>query len=308
MNRPALPLALLPLASALPPLHAAESLEFVGEHLPETAADNRYGAMPLATAPAGRGHLIVQSGYSSTESQQLRVAGRQLAIGYHFPLRGDRSLEAVAFADALSFSGGNTEMPLDVLFSDDIPLTLPATAEFGRLDGTMEHSGLGIFVDRPATLPCIGAVHLAYGAIIEEYRLSDYRAPYRIVSGPDAGTSGVADYSASYRFFTPMLQLARNIHAGNWVVSPRTTIALPLPRRGVEGRLTGPGFDISGNTADNGEGRHYGDFSLTLGLTLGYRPWRLGIDLGGLISQALLEPIIHKGIERNHVVSLSWRF
>ena len=294
------------LVLGIPSIQAAESLEFISEHLPETAADNRYATLPLATASVDQGHFLFQSGYSMTESSRLRLSGSQLSLGYHFPFRRNLGLEFVGFSDAMRFSGGNVTLPLEVLFSDDIPLSLPAQAAFGRLQGSMHHWGVGVFVDRDMHLPVLGDGHAAFGIIGEVFRLKDYRAAYRIISGENAGVTGIADYSATYRFITPMMQFARGRNYGDWKITPKATVALPLPRVGVKGRLTGPGFDISGDTADNGEGKHYGDFSLTLSFLAVYRPWHLSFDLGGLVTQALLEPVIHKGIEQNWILSVRW--
>ena len=57
-----------------------------------------------------------------------------------------------------------------------------------------------------------------------------------------------------------------------------------------------------------GVGTPFGDPSVTLGLDVTYRPWNLTIDVGSAISQALLEPVIHKGIESNWMLSASWTF
>ncbi|MGH3851797.1 MAG: hypothetical protein ACRDRT_19270, partial [Pseudonocardiaceae bacterium] len=69
-----------------------------------------------------------------------------------------------------------------------------------------------------------------------------------------------------------------------------------------------PGFDLSGDTETAGNGKHFGDASLTVGFDLTYLPWGLTLDLGSLVSQALIEPLVHRGISRNWVVSGSLRF
>jgi hypothetical protein len=39
-----------------------------------------------------------------------------------------------------------------------------------------------------------------------------------------------------------------------------------------------------------------------------YKPCGLTVDLGTLMTQALLEPLIHKGIDRNWVISAYKQF
>ncbi len=288
------------------PTAARESFEFVSEHLPETAIDNRYGSLPLATHHETLQAIQIQAASTLTDSQQLEVSGHQLALSYQRPLRDDLTGQFILFNDRQSFSGGNTDMPLKVLFSKDVPLSLPAEARFGSLEGDYEHRGFGLFLGREYDIPKLGQTFTTAGILWEELTLTGYQMPYEILSGASAGATGIADYSGRYTFITPMLQLAQQYHRGLWRFTPTLTFAIPLPRRGVQGRITGDGFDISGDTADVGNGTHYGDPSMTLGLLAEYRPWHLSLDVGELISQALLEPLIHKGIETNRVISVRW--
>ena len=76
----------------------------------------------------------------------------------------------------------------------------------------------------------------------------------------------------------------------------------------MQGRIAGPGFDLSGDTASAGNGKHVGDVSLTLGLDITYLPWGLSVAAGSFVSQPLLESAVHKGINRNWVISMSKRF
>jgi hypothetical protein len=85
-------------------------------------------------------------------------------------------------------------------------------------------------------------------------------------------------------------------------------LALPRPRRGIAGRITGPGFDLTGNTADNGTGTPFGDPSVTIGFNVTYRPWNLTVDLGSTITQALIEPRIHEGVQHNLLLTAHWTF
>ena len=230
-----------------------------------------------------------------------------MAIGYQFPFTRRKGLEVIGFSDALTFSGGNVDLPLEIFFSSDVPIAFPAMARFGDLQGSARHYGLGLFLDQPMRVPLLGDVHSAYGFLWEVLELRHYLAQYTVTSGASEGTTGISDYSETYRFVTPMIQFARHRKYRNWLITPKITAALPLPRVVVQGRISGPDFNIAGNTDDNGKGKHYGDVSLTFGLLVEYRPWHLSFDPGSLLSQALLEPLIHKGIEKNWVFSLKWK-
>ena len=85
-------------------------------------------------------------------------------------------------------------------------------------------------------------------------------------------------------------------------------VHLPLPRRGIQGRITGPGFDLRGDTASASNGKHFGDISLTVGVDVTYEPWGLSVDLGTVVSQALLERVAHKGVDQSWVLSTYLRF
>ena len=90
-------------------------------------------------------------------------------------------------------------------------------------------------------------------------------------------------------------------------MSPHALLAVPLPRRGIAGRITGPGFELSGDTASAGNGKHFGDVALALGFDFVYEPWGLSVDIGSTISQALLERQVHRGVDRTWLVSVGWR-
>ena len=118
----------------------------------------------------------------------------------------------------------------------------------------------------------------------------------------------MVDYSGNYSHLTPFAGLAVPRHFGTWSISPHVLLAIPVPRRGIQGRITGPGFDLSGNTANTGHGKHFGDVSATFGLDITYGPWGLTLDLGSFVSQALLERVAHQGVNRNWVMSAQKRF
>ena len=76
----------------------------------------------------------------------------------------------------------------------------------------------------------------------------------------------------------------------------------------MTGRISGTGFDLAGNTADNGAGKHFGDPSVTLGLDVTYRPAHLSIDIGTALTQQVIEPVVHKGVNSDWVVSVRWQY
>jgi hypothetical protein len=70
--------------------------------------------------------------------------------------------------------------------------------------------------------------------------------------------------------------------------------------------IDGPGFDLAGNQAANGAGKHFGDPSVTIGFDVTYLPWHVTFDLGTAVSQYLLEPQIHEGVDHDLLFTLRW--
>lgn len=289
---------------------ATHSFEFVAEHLPEAAMDNRYATLPLwdERADAVRSwQRSVQGGFARTSAGGFSLDGPMASLAFRKSL-GDRwSLLALGFFDELKFSGGNDRRPLEVLFAD-APLTLPADALFTDLRGRARDMGAGLALGLKSSAGWFGEKQWMFGVLWQRMRLQDYRAQYQVLSGPSAGAIGFADYSADYAHLTPLLGLALPHHSGAWSWSPHFQFALPMPQRGFKGRIAGPGFDLSGDTEQAGKGKHFGDPSLTMGFDVTYEPWGLTLDIGSSLSQIWLERIVHKGISQNYAISASWRF
>ena len=53
-------------------------------------------------------------------------------------------------------------------------------------------------------------------------------------------------------------------------------------------------------------GKHFGDPSVTIGFDVTYLPWNLTFDLGTAVTQYLLEPHIHEGVDHDVVMTVRW--
>lgn len=293
------------------PCNAAEDIEFVAEHLPEVAMDNRYASLPLWDASTATGDapaFAVESAYSRTETGHLTIDGPLFSVGFSTALRGSWRWGALAFYDPLRLRATRDARPLQTLFSPHTPIARPAPAEFRHLDGRAEDFGGGVFISHPRKGKWLGEYTWTAGVLWQRVSLRDYRLDYRITDGPQTGMTGRIDFDADYTHVAPFIGLQRPWATGAWMLCPRALLVLPLPRHGIEGHITGPDFDLHGNTEDVGEGKHFGDLSVTLGLGVRYGQSPLSIDLGALLTQAVLEPHIHRGIDNNYVLSASWQF
>lgn len=246
---------------------AKEDIEFVAEHLPEVAMDNRYATLPIwgatfgesGAAFLGQQALTAQAGFSSTRTGDLTIEGPLLSVALHRPL-GDRwNLGGFVFYDDLQLSGRNEQRPLQTLFAPSDPLTRPAESSFSALDGTATDFGAGLSVTLHGRNGWLGEHQWIAGLLWQQLRLQNYRLDYQVLEGPSAGATGQIDFDTRYSFVTPFIGLELPRRRNDWTFSPHLLFALPLPRRGMVGHITGPGFDLHGDTADVGNGKHFGD-------------------------------------------------
>jgi hypothetical protein len=290
--------------------YAKEDIEFVAEHLPEVAMDNRYATLPVwATTnsqPDDGWTFAAQGSLSRASAGPLEVGGPMLSAAASRALSTHWTLTAVGFADAQSLSGGD-ERALQTLFAPATPIERPVDARFEGLDGRVNHYGAGLAFSTAADGGWLGPHRWVGGLLYEEVQLRDYAWNFTILAGPAAGTSGRIDFDNDYRHITPFAGLQIVRVRGDWIVSPHALFALPLPRRGWVGHIETAQFDLHGDTADVGNGKHFGDPSVTLGLDVTYQPAHLSFDVGTALSQGLLEPVVHKGIDRNWVLSVRWQ-
>jgi hypothetical protein len=231
-----------------------------------------------------------------------------LSAAVAHPLSAGWTVGSFVFLDVLSLSGENDLRPLQTLFSPHTPIERPIEARFEGLDGKTHHYGVGLNVSLERDNGWLGAHRWVGGLLWESIELRDYRFDYQVLEGASAGMRGQIDFDADYRHVTPFVGFELPRQRTHWAFSPHALMTWPVPRRGVTGHITGPGFDLRGDTEDVGEGKHFGDPSLTLGLNVTYLPAHLSFDIGALITQRLFEPLIHDGVESNWVASFQWQY
>lgn len=301
------------LAAAVPatPARAAESIEYVAEHLAEVPMDNRFATLPVWGAARESGEdwtFAGQAGFAKTTTGELSAAGPMLSFGADRRLSGRWRLGGFAFYDRLHLSGTHDQRPLQTSFTNDTPFARPVEARFDNLDGTLDHVGLGLDASFTFDAGRLGTVRAVGGLLWQRVDLTHYRLDYRLLEGPDAGLEGQIDFDATYEHLTPFVGFEVPRASARWAMSPHILAAWPNPRRGVAGHITGPGFDLAGDTESAGHGTHFGDPSITIGFDVTWLPAHLTVDVGTIVTQALLEPVAHKGVDTNWVVSAGWRF
>jgi hypothetical protein len=290
---------------------AEEDIEYVAEHLAEVPMDNRFATLPVwggAREAGKRWSFSGQAGFAKTTTGELSARGPMLSFGVDRAVGSRWSVGGFAFYDRLDLSGDNDRRPLQTTFTNETPFGRPVAAQFDHLDGAFEHAGIGVDASVSLDLGSLGAARAVGGLLWQQVTLSDYRFDYRLLEGPDAGLEGHIDFDATYDHLTPFIGIELPHEGTHWTLSPHVLAAWPNPRRGVVGHITGPGFDLAGDTESAGHGAHFGDPSITIGFDVTCVPAHLTIDVGTLVTQALLEPVVHKGIDSNWVLSADWRF
>lgn len=304
---PAAILAITGFATPSPVCAATEDMDFIAEHLSEVAMDNHLLTLPIwySGNPRESWDWQLDSGYQRITSGGLKLSGFGLGVGARRELATHWTIGGFAFFDEASFDGSPVARPVAPLFSNAIPLDLPADALLTNLRGRMSQVGAGFAL---SWQPEGRRYALMAGIAYDQVRLTGYRTDYLLTSGASAGASGTLDYSATYAFWIPMGGIEWRWTRGRWELAPRLHAGVPLPRYGWRGRILGPGFDIAGDTAASGNGKHMGDAFAGIGLGVTYRPWHLTTDLGTLVTQELIEPRIHEGVSAVWDLHLRWQF
>jgi hypothetical protein len=274
--------------------------------------DNRYATLPIwindKDDQIQRTHVEVQGALSKLGSGNLDVSGPMFSIGLRNKVSSAWSVGGFVFDDPLRVHGSHDDRPLQTLFAPSTPIDRPVDAHFSDLSGTVSDVGAGFVVSEERHAHRLGDYVWLAGVMWQRVSLRDFRLNYEIAGGPSSGMTGQIDFDNTYTHFVPFVGIQIPRQRGSWLWNAHALYAMPLPRRGVVGHITGPGFDIHGDTQDVGAGKHFGDPSLTVGFTFTYVPAHLSVDIGTLASQALVERWTHRGIEQDYVLSLSWHW
>ena len=291
---------------------ALENLDYVAEHLPEVAMDNRLATLPLWSArefAQTEWRFTASAGFNSVGSRALRLDGEMLSVAIERVLNASWSVRAVAFDDAMRFSGVFGDALLNPTYlTSPPPLALPTTARFDALSGDAIHGGVGIAISRAIERGWLSGARLTAGLLWERQDLKNYRAAFTIIDGASAGASGSVDYSARYSFLTPFVGMQLRVQRHRWTIAPHWRYMVPLPGHGFVGEIAGSGFALSGDSGQSGFGKYVGDQLLTAGCTFIHMPSGISLELGATIAQYFLEPFTHNGVDKNFVVSIGIEF
>ncbi|MEO7793385.1 MAG: hypothetical protein ABIV06_01315 [Thermoanaerobaculia bacterium] len=287
-------------------------ISWTAEHLMESVQDSRLLSLPWPgheLAP-GRWQRTVDLAWQSVSSDLGDASGFLVAGGATWGKSERFGWGGFAFYDRLQIAGDGARdllrSPFAATGPGELPLALPAFAEFGAPRGEVRHAGAGgQAVWQGGRADGTWRRTIVAGAYFEKLDVVDFRFAYELVSGPAAGARGELDWSASYSFVTPFAGIGWTRSLGRfWTMTPRLVAGQPLPRQAVEVAISGPDFKLSGE----GRGAAMGDGYLGAGLTFEHLPTGLAIDLGSSLWFAATEGLSHEGLTRATLVHLSWSF
>jgi hypothetical protein len=297
------------LASALfgrPAAGAEHDIHFLSEHAPESAMDAHYLSLPW---PAGRlesgaWQPSVDLSTAATRTEFIDVDGPMIAFAAARGVTRTSGYEVLGFYSGMDVSGSGLSS-LSASFLYDVPLDLPAEADFSNARGLFRHFGVGAaYVHERGDAG--HSAQIILGGLLERAELTGFQLDYRLVAGADAGAAGLLDHSSSATFISPFVGWQQTRPIGTvWSWSPRALIVHPLPDGDFDGRLTGPGFDLA--TPADGHPLAFGDPFIALSLAFAHLPSGLELDLGGSLVFPAAERVSHAGVERAFVVHLAWR-
>jgi hypothetical protein len=281
----------LPLASMQ--ADAAESVDYIAEHMIEAQMDARYLALPdIPLAPEDR-RLRADFAYFGASGGPLQSSAALIGVQQFRPIKTDWALGLGAFVDLIRFTGRTGEAVVAPIFASEFPVTVPFTAELTDISGDAVHAGLSISLARHPSERWAWQA----GVALEYYDIGTFDVAFRAFS-PES-FDGALSYAASYDSITPFFSIRHRYlpHSARFVYASRAVVAWPQPRRGLSGRLSGPDFAVEGDSQSAGRGTHIPDGFAGVGFTVESVARGWSVDVGASLSLLLLEGELHKGID-----------
>jgi hypothetical protein len=283
-----------------------EPLDFQAEHAIEGAMNHRL-AQFLTTGDEiepGRFNLAAGLGWGSAASSAFDLDGGMISLAAARGLAGGGGLELTGFFDRFDLSGAGGTQELDLKWTNEVPLEFPQLADTRNPQGQVTHWGAG--------LAWVTAVHgkhrrrWRFGLLYSRVQVDSFTIEYRLQSAREI--SGLIDYSASYDYVWPWFDIEANWNLGSrWKMVPHAAFFFPAPQTGFIARMTGPGFDVSGDTDTASGIAHMGDAHPALGLRFDHRSSGLSVDVGATVYNLIAEPVDHPGVDQAITLQIVWR-
>jgi len=282
---------------AMPATAAAdEELGFTAEHMIEAQMDARYMALPeieLRTSDARSTRFGI--GYMTTAGGPTTSANLLLDVQRFKPLANHERWAVVlgGFVDLIRFDGTGGNVTIDPNFLSSSPVDTPFDADVLDVSGDALHMGLSVAAARQISASSAWQA----GVMLEYYDVDEFKVAFR--TGGPAGFDGMLDYAGNYNSITPFVTF-RHVyprHSERFTYSSRALLAWPVPRRGFQGQINGPGFQLEGDSETAGTGRHIPDGFAGLGFAIESVARRWRVDVGASLWLYLAENKGHEGVD-----------
>ncbi len=295
--------AIAPLAVFTTSAFAAESIDYVAEHLLEVPMDARYQAFPQSPEDLSQAETRLQLGYAECGGSRMQNAVPMFSLQYYYPLKGRWSLLLGTFWDKYQISGNRGSAFAEPIYGDVPQLPKSFNVNMTAVTGDGSHYGVSFAVNYHYR----DNLNLQLGLALERLDVDRFRVEFDTVD-LENNFSGTLDYQAAYNIVTPYTALEWQpgfIIRHNIASRFRVLFALPLPRVGFIGRVSGPDFDVEGDAKAAGYGAHIPDPYLAIGYTLEHKSSGWRVDIAAPLYTRLYEPVAHREIDNPLTVSFS---
>lgn len=287
--KPVLPLVLLLISGVS---QAQESLDFYAEHAIEGFMDARYLALPQVPEDLKASEWRLRFGGLSYQSGGFATSAVLLDVQRSRPLGEKRALLFGAFADFMKYSGDSGPALADPTFTREFDAISPFVVDVSKVSGSGMHFGVSAAMAGQIS-PRWG---WQSGVVLEEVKVDSLETEFMTLDLL-FNFSGTFDYAGSYDAVTAFGEVHRSIPGRRYSMNARLIAAIPFPSVGFKGRISGPGFETSGNSGSAGKGKHVPDPFLGLGFSVESRKTGFRIDLGATVYIFAAEGKIHRGVD-----------
>jgi hypothetical protein len=255
--------------------------------------DTRALAFPTTPANIHSSESRVQLGYSSIDAGRLNNTVPMLGAQFFTPLNDTWGLMAGAFYDRYQFSGSKGKAVGGVLTVHAPEVPKKFDVDITDISGSGKYSGVSLAL----TYAPEGLWRWEAGYARADMDIKKFAVDFTTTSLAN-NFSGQFDYAGHYRINTIFFgaEMTPQQLGAKFTYSPHVIVVRNSPRVGFQGRFSGPGFDYSGSTDTNHEGKHIPDNYMGVGVNLEHSPSGIRMDLGATLYTYVVEPAGHKGI------------
>lgn len=265
--------------------------------------------LPLSHFLKGQKQYSVSGGYSTVDAGVVQLNGNGLTLAFDRAFRDGWGYQFLLLANQHNVGISGNEV-LNTPFAKNVPLDLPERAEFSNGKGRITFTALGaaLVYDPLLKGKDSQSLPLSFGVQVATMKFDGVSTHYRMTSGTSTGSQGDLDLNGEYSFVMPFFAAHWFFPVReNWLLVPSVRFAKALESVGQKGRMTGPGFDVSGNSEATG----YTDANFDLwlvspGFTISYRPWNLSSNVGASLFRYMMPGLTSDGVNKTVLFSLAW--